>query len=211
MAEKFNINYENPDVEDIMRQVREKIDDKTSEKTPPVEATAAAQAEPRSHVPQLTEPAWEPLPISKTKKLLLKLAQPFAPLIKLLALPVHQELVETVHKLDFTNQRLDFLNRRLELALQSLSQELYESSHGLNQKVDGFNDAVNQRLDKAFHDLGRTMEYTKLLHSLSHNIVVEMSKLKIEEEGLKVKTRIMEKDFENLYSKEQALEQKVFK
>jgi hypothetical protein len=55
------------------------------------------------------------------------------------------------------------------------------------------------------------MEYTKLLHSLSHNVVVEMSKLKIEEEGLKLKTRIMEKDFENLRSKEQALEHKVFK
>jgi hypothetical protein len=95
--------------------------------------------------------------------------------------------------------------------LQSLSQELYKSSRELNLKVDGFNDSVNQRLDKAFHDLGRTMEYTKLLHSLSHNVVVEMSKLKIEEEGLKLKTRIMEKDFENLRSKEQALEHKVFK
>jgi hypothetical protein len=211
MVEKFKIDYENPDVEDIMRQVRERIDAQMSENTDTKDVKTAAQTEPRSPVPQLPEPAWEPLPISRTKNLLLKLTRPFSPLIKLLALPIHQELVETVRRLDFTNQRLDHLNRRLELALQSLSQELYKSSRELNLKVDGFNDSVNQRLDKAFHDLGRTMEYTKLLHSLSHNVVVEMSKLKIEEEGLKLKTRIMEKDFENLRSKEQALEHKVFK
>lgn len=211
MVEKFKIDYENPDVEDIMRQVRERIDAQMSENTDTKDVKTAAQTEPRSPVPQLPEPAWKPLPISRTKNLLLKLTRPFSPLIKLLALPVHQELVETVRRLDFTNQRLDHLNRRLELALQSLSQELYKSSRELNLKVDGFNDSVNQRLDKAFHDLGRTMEYTKLLHSLSHNVVVEMSKLKIEEEGLKLKTRIMEKDFENLRSKEQALEHKVFK
>ncbi len=211
MAEKIKIDYENPDVQDIMRRVREKIDSQSAKNDAPEKNEAEAQAEPHPPVPQLPEPIWEPLSLSKTKKLLLKLTRPFVPLIKLLALPVHQELVETVHRLDFTNQRLDHLNRRLELALQSLSQELYRSSSDLNQKVDGFNDSANQRLDKAFHDLGRTMEYTKLLHSLSHNMVVEMSKLKIEEEGLKLKTRIMDKDFENLRSKEQALEHKVFK
>ena len=210
MPEKIKIDYENPDVEDIMSQLRDKIDAQTGNPVPE-DVAAEAQAEPRSHMPQLPEPSWTPLPLSKTKKLLLKLSRPFAPLVKFLTLPVHQELVETVHRLDYSNQRLDFLNRKLELAMQSLSQELYESSHDLNLKVDGFNDSANQRLDKAFHDLGRTMEYTKLLHSLSHNLVVEMSKLKIEEEGHKVKTRILEKDFENLRNKEQALEHKVFK
>ncbi len=211
MVEKFKIDYENPDVEDIMRQVREKIDAPLPEKNCTTAAKTAAPAETRSPIPQLKEPVWQSVPLSKTKKLLLKLTRPFAPLIKLLTLPVHQELVATVHRLDYTNQRLDHLSRKLELALQSLSQELYESSRDLNLKVDGFNDSVNQRLDKAFHDLGRTMEYTKLLHSLSHNVVVELSKLKIEEEGLKLKARILEKDFENLHSKEQALEHKVFK
>ncbi len=210
MAEKFKIDYENPDIEDIMRQVREKIDAPLSENSDTQTASTAAPP-PHPQVRQLTEPVWEPLPLSRTKKLLLKLTRPFAPLIKLLALPIHQELVATVHRLDFTNQRLDHLSHKLELALQSLSQELYESTRELNLKVDGFNDSVNQRLDRAFHDLGRTMEYTKLLHSLSHNLVVELSKLKIEEEGLKLKTRIMEKDFETLRSKEQILEHKVFK
>ncbi len=57
----------------------------------------------------------------------------------------------------------------------------------------------------------RTKEYTKLLHSLTHNIIVELTKLKIEEENLKVKTRIIEKDLELLQKREKALEEKVFK
>ena len=55
------------------------------------------------------------------------------------------------------------------------------------------------------------MEYTKLLHTLSHNIVVELSKLKIEEDRLKIETRIIEKDFEFLSKREKALEKEVFK
>ena len=37
-----------------------------------------------------------------------------------------------------------------------------------------------------------------------------MTKLKIEEEHLKLKTRIMEKDFEFVSRKEKALEEKIF-
>ena len=66
-------------------------------------------------------------------------------------------------------------------------------------------------MDVAYDNLNRTMEYTKLLHSLSHNIVVELSKLKIEEETLKGKTRIMEKDFEFLGRREKALEKIIEK
>ncbi len=53
-------------------------------------------------------------------------------------------------------------------------------------------------------------EYTQLIHNLSHNIVVELTKLKIEQENLKLKTRIMEKDFEFLGKREKTLESKVF-
>jgi NADH/NAD ratio-sensing transcriptional regulator Rex len=70
---------------------------------------------------------------------------------------------------------------------------------------------VNKRLDLAFDDIGRIKEYTKLLHSLSHNVVVEMTKLKIEEENLKIKARILEKDFEFLGKREKALEDQVLK
>lgn len=76
-----------------------------------------------------------------------------------------------------------------------------------NKRLD-FIDSELKRLDV---DLGKTMEYTKLLHNLVHNIVVEMSRLKIEEDNLRLKTRIMEKDFELLGKRERALEKHIFK
>ncbi len=98
--------------------------------------------------------------------------KPFSPIIKLLVLPVHQELRETICILDRTNKRLDVMS-----------------------------DFINET--------GRAKEYAKLLHNLSHNIVVEMTKLKIEEENLKIRIRILEKDFEHLKSREKALESRI--
>jgi hypothetical protein len=78
-------------------------------------------------------------------------------------------------------------------------------------------DRANRRIDRLEHDRDRTVEQldrlresTKLLHHLCHNLVVEMSKLKIEEETLKTKARILEKDFEFLGKREKALEKEVF-
>jgi hypothetical protein len=162
----IRIDYDSPDVEDIMGQIREGIASRPEAASPA--AAVEPQPEPPSPVPP--PPELEPLPLSGARRLLLRLMRPFAPLIKLLILPVHQDFLETVHRLDHTNRRLDFL-----------------------------------------YNLGRTMEYTKLLHSLSHNMVVELSKLKIEEEDIKVKARILDKDFEFLRSKERALEERVMK
>ncbi len=72
-------------------------------------------------------------------------------------------------------------------------------------------DRLESDRDRAVERLNRLREYTKLLHHLCHNLVVEMSKLKIEEETLKTKTRIIEKDFEFLGKREKALEKEIFK
>jgi hypothetical protein len=79
-------------------------------------------------------------------------------------------------------------------------------------------DHANRRIDRLERDrhvlvarLNRMQEYTKLLHHLCHNLVIEMSKLKIEEETLKTKARIMEKDFDHLGRREKALEKELFK
>jgi hypothetical protein len=199
----IRIDYDDPDVEDIMRQIREGIASRPGAANP--DAAAEPQTEPPSPLPP--PPVLETLHLSGAKRLLLKLMRPFSPLIKLLILPVHQDFLETVHLLDHTNRRLDFLFSRMELELDRLGRELYSTGDAINRKAD----EAHQRLDKAFHNLGRTMEYTKLLHSLSHNMVVELSKLKIEEEDIKVKARILEKDFEFLRGKETALEDRVMK
>jgi hypothetical protein len=79
-------------------------------------------------------------------------------------------------------------------------------------------DQANRRIDRLEIDrdrmsgeLDRMREYTKLLHHLCHNLVVELSKLKVEEETLKTKTRIMEKDFDFLGKREKALEKEILK
>jgi len=169
----IKIDYDNIDVADIMKQIQADdavIEDSAPEESPSPEENQAF-SEPSLQIP---EPEYVPIVLSKKRRILLKLMMPFSRLIKLLILPVYQELQQTVHALDYTNKRLD--------------------------------SAVNR-----LGDLDKTMEYVKLTHSLCHNIVVELTKLKIEEEGMRIKLRIIEKDFELLSRKEKALEKKVFK
>jgi hypothetical protein len=139
--------------------------------------------------PQASEAAAAPIPEldftagqGRTRRVLLKLMSPFRPLVKLLILPVDEEHRRTVLILDHTNRRLDRLISEVER----------------DRRV------TIERLD-------RLREYTKLLHHLCHNLVIEMSKLKIEEETLKTKTRVMEKDFEFLGKREKALEKEALK
>lgn len=118
----------------------------------------------------------------RTKRLLLKVMSPFRPLVKFLILPVYDEFQQTVRILHNTNKRLD---------------RLYAVTDQDRQSV-----AV--RLD-------RLKDYTKLLHGLSHNLVIELTKLKIENDTLKARLEIMEKDFVFMGKRERALEHEVFK
>jgi hypothetical protein len=52
-------------------------------------------------------------------------------------------------------------------------------------------------------------EYIRLLHNAMHNMIVEVSKLKTEEELLKTKIRILEDKSEFLENRERALEKKL--
>jgi hypothetical protein len=70
---------------------------------------------------------------------------------------------------------------------------------------------TNQRLDEKERELEKHREYTKLLHNICHNLVVELSKLKIEHEMLKTKTQILESGFEFMGKRERAVEKEVFK
>ncbi len=78
------------------------------------------------------------------------------------------------------------------------------SLHRTNQRLD----ALVARVDE---EEQRQREYIELLHHLAHNIVVEMSKLKIEVDLLKTKARIVEKDLENLTRRERSLEKEIHK
>lgn len=187
-SEDIRIDYDHLDVSDIMDQIKKKIDARPKDKL----AGPVSDEKPPPESP-LNPSEFEEsgLSASKTKKLLLKLMKPFSPIIKLLVLPVYQELRETIYTLDRTNKRLDSL------------------SHFLNGALDEVKTNLSQFNSETFEDLTRAKEYAKLLHNLSHNIVVEMTKLKIEEENLKIRVRILEKDFEHLKTREKALESRV--
>ena len=200
-ASEIKIDYDNIDVADIMTQIRAKIEampKRPPEKIPPQQDFAFPSIPPPDLPPE-TEGGR-----SKLKGILLKIMRPFAPLIKLLILPVHHELTETIKKLDLTNKKLDYWTEKFD-------RDLYLVNETLNARIEEVDRTINKRLDLAYDEIGRIKEYTKLLHSLSHNLVVELTKLKVEEEALKVKSRILEKDFEFLGKRERALEDQVFK
>jgi hypothetical protein len=185
--EDIKIDYDHIDVADIMDQIKRKVAKESKEQSKqeiPEEEFYPAHV---PFEPGVEEPA--PGVKGKMKRVLLKIMKPVSPLIKLLVLPVHEQIMETDRKLHQTNMRLDNLSARLD------------------QELDKLNAAINDVDVK----LDQVIDYTKLLHNLSHNIVVELSKLKVEEENLKSKTRIMEKDFEFLGRREKALEKKIFK
>jgi hypothetical protein len=165
--EKIEINYDRVDVARIMEQIKEKTAAEAGSESPAPRSEAAPIAELDFTAGQ-----------GKARRILLKVMSPFSPLIKLLTLPVHEELRQTVLILDQANRRLD--------------------------RMEDDRHLIIERLD-------RLQEYTKLLHHLCHNLVIELSKLKIEEETLKTKTRIMEKDFEFLGKREKVLEKEVLK
>jgi hypothetical protein len=161
--EKIAIDYERIDVAQIMEQIKEKAAAEGGGELPLYGTGAAPAAGIDFAAGQ-----------GKGRRVLLKIMSPFAPLIKLFTLPVHEELRRAVLILDHANRRIDGLEKERE------------------------------RID-------RLQEYTKLLHHLCHNLVVELSKLKIEEEMLKSKARILEKDFEFLGKREKALEKEIDK
>ncbi len=199
--QSIKIDYENINVADIMDQIKARIAarPKNEPERPLVESDYIPYAAPPPELPPGASGAK-----AKIKALLLKIMKPFAPLIRLLVLPVSHELAETVKTLDLTNKKLDYLSDKLH-------HDLFHLNESLNSRIEVVDKTVNKRLDLAFDDIGRIKEYTKLLHSLSHNVVVEMTKLKVEEENLKIKARILEKDFEFLGRREKALEDQVLK
>jgi len=261
------IDYDRLDVADIMAQIKKKIADEpaAAPASPDVPAETAGPSDSEGAPPPPPSPPAPELPPAglkgKLKGIFFKVMRPFAPFQKLLALPTHRELMETVRKLHRTNLELekivavmdgefhrvnrhllrtekridiandridagrdhaDALQRRADDMVRAANERIEEVHRTANERIDDVHATIsdridlvhrttNERVDGAYGDIQRAMEFVKLLHNLSHNIVVELSKLKIEEEGLKLKTRVMEKDFEFLGRREKALEKEFLK
>jgi regulator of replication initiation timing len=76
---------------------------------------------------------------------------------------------------------------------------LHEDVAALYRSVD----AANAKTDKFVASI-------QLLHLLDHNLVVELTKLRLEHEALKSRLRLAEKDLEMLTKRERAVEERVF-
>ena len=162
----YKIDYEAVDVEAIMDQVRQKAARRAGQDG----EAEAESAEPGPAAPLAA--AAEPLGLKKKIKMKVqRFLTPFFPLQRLLAFPVHEDLMQTVSHLHQTNLRLD-------------------------------------RLQAKVHERDLTQEYVKLLHILCHNLVAELTKLRVEHEALKLKAQVLEKDFEHLGRRERALERR---
>jgi hypothetical protein len=57
--------------------------------------------------------------------------------------------------------------------------------------------------------LSRAIEYLRIMHVLNHNLVVELTKLRIEHDTLKNQVRLMEKELEFLTRRERAVERRL--
>lgn len=193
------IDYERIDVASIMEQIKKKI------ASQPRPKPAEKIKEEKLIIPPPPRSPWELEPTygwkAKAKRILLKLMKPFSPLIKLVIFPVYHELRETVLKLHHANMRIDYACTRLDHLSSKLDAELSRLSQFLNQRID--------RVEMRFEEIDRLREYTKLMHNLAHNLVVEMSKLKIELDTLKIHHRLLEKDVRHLEHRERLLEKEV--
>jgi len=179
------IDYEHVDVAALMAQI-----EKAAAPAPEPGASAAPPAPPSPPAepgppaappPPPAEPAPAPGPGGLQGRVT-RLLQPFFPIMRLIGLPLHQEIRETQASLHATNMRIDRDVTRIDV-----------------------------RLDEARRDLNKTHEYVKLLHNLSHNLIMVATSQKIEIDMLKSKVRVLEKDLEYLEKRKRALEEKALK
>ncbi|MDW7760511.1 MAG: hypothetical protein SCM96_07725 [Acidobacteriota bacterium] len=224
----FSIDYDNLDISTLMAAVKERAarragDEGSPEETFPVPEPDRPQDTgfPADDEPFLAPypdfPDDEPGGKSRIKRILLKLMRPFAPLMKLVILPINEDIVRAVRHLDYVNRRVDYYAaksehelRRADRRFAALQEVLGREREALARELQRVEQETADALGGIRSCLTPAVDNVKLLHTLAHNTVVELTKLKIEHETLKNKIRVMEKDFETLSRRERALEKKVF-
>jgi len=83
----------------------------------------------------------------------------------------------------------------------------------LRSMVRPFTNEIKREINedrKSIHKFAAGVEYIKLLHNTANNLIVELSKLKIEEELLKTKIKVLEDKMEFIENRERAIEKKIY-
>jgi hypothetical protein len=166
-AEAVAVDYDHLDVAELGQKIQAAAARNAPvEAAPPLSVPAAVSAPAVSAAPAASGPGLK----TRLKGKAARLLSPLFPLMRALALPLHEDVAAVVRSLDASNKRVDDYMRTLD----------------------------------------RSVEYVKLLHLLNHNLVVEMTKLRLEHEALKSRMRLMERDLEFLTKRERTVEERVF-
>ncbi len=190
MLDGIDVDYENLDVSVLMDRIQKAAaaapaPEQGAAAAPPGGPPPAPLAAPPEPPPARPAPEAGPVPSGTKSRLqgkMVRLLTPFFPLMRLLGLPLHQELRET-----------------------------QQSLHATNVRIDGIVRELGGNLDQARRDLTKSQEYIKLLHNLSHNLILTATSQKIELDMLKSKVRVLEKELEFAQKRERALEEQVLK
>lgn len=237
-AAPVEIDYDHVNVAEIMARIQksaaeappaEVLEEKVPREAVPASFSPASTVPPPPPAPPQSDGNLKPQGAKqKIKKIVRKLMRPFFPVIRLLAFPIHEELRATIKSLHETNVRLDNLDRLLQQQAEKYDQGLQRLEVRFNQSLQMLETRFEQKFDFAgertdrtelrldlleerLKDLDKSMEYIRLLHNLGHNLVVELTKLKVEADTLKSKFRILEKDQELAQKRERALEEQALK
>ena len=182
----YRIDYDRIDVADIMTQVKMKV----AERPPVPEAPAAGPALPPT-APETPAAAPAVLPPVRGWKGLLKKTARF------LVRPYLPFLIPLYEWFKFR------LNYEVNVRIDETATRLGKTREEIVIRIETTREEIATRL-------GTTRETVKLLHNLGHNLVLELTKLKVEEEALKSKVRVLEKELETLGKREKTIEKKVF-
>jgi len=183
----IDVDYENLDVSVLMDRIQKAAAAAPGPESGPAAAPPGGPPPGPAAVPPPTPPGPLPAPApagakSKIQGRAIRLLTPFFPIMRLLGLPLHQELRAT-----------------------------QQSLHATNLRIDGIVRELGGNLDQARRDLNKSQEYIKLLHNLSHNLILTATSQKIELDMLKSKVRVLEKEMEFAERRERALEEEVLK
>jgi hypothetical protein len=140
-TQNYKIDYAHVDVARIMDQVKAKASQSSAREIGPDGSEPCPAGPPPAFVPQ------EPLTLKKkVKNKLLRFLTPFFPIQRLIALPVHEDLMQTNRDLFETNQRVDQVFDRESTSMNYIKL-LHVLCHTLKSRV--------QTLDKELDYLGR--------------------------------------------------------
>ncbi len=95
--------------------------------------------------------------------------------------------------------------------IRFMTRPIYNELRNLISELHNKNKEDIHPLKRDFPLILKSKEYIKLLHNTINNMIVESTKMRIEDELLKTKVKVLEDKLEFLENRERALEKKVYK